>query len=54
VTDTFMIVTGCNEDGNFINIMDAGWIENMVTELSSEYGLGEDNHIRGVGAQYKI
>ncbi|RDV28919.1 2,4'-dihydroxyacetophenone dioxygenase [Alteromonas aestuariivivens] len=34
LTDTFMVVNGANinfdENGNFVNIMDAGWIEQVM------------------------
>ncbi|PHI37500.1 2,4'-dihydroxyacetophenone dioxygenase [Pseudoalteromonas sp. GCY] len=38
VTDTVMFIQGANinfdEDGNFINIMDAGWIERVIIEAA--------------------
>ena len=55
-TDTFMIVTGCNvnfdEDGNFMGILDAGFIETMIVELSKAQGLGQPQYIRGQGSSY--
>ena len=55
-TDTFMVVTGCNvnfdDQGNFINIMDAGWIESMVNHLAAEQGLGKVKYIHGRGSCY--
>ena len=55
-TDTFMVVTGCNvnfaDDGAFLNIMDAGWIENMVNQLAADQRLGSLEYIHGQGARY--
>lgn len=55
-TDTFMVVTGCNvnfdDDGNFINIMDAGWIEQMVNHVAKEQGLSDVNYVRGSGSGF--
>ncbi|MGI9288456.1 MAG: 2,4'-dihydroxyacetophenone dioxygenase family protein [Pseudomonadales bacterium] len=55
-TDTFMIVTGCNvnfdDEGNFINIMDAGWIEEMINTMSQQQGHGQAKYIRATGANY--
>jgi len=41
--DGFMVVQGANinfdEDGNFINIMDAGWIEQIVIAAAQAQGI---------------
>ena len=55
--DGFFVISGCNvnfdEDGNFINIMDAGWIEMMVIEAARAQGLGMPKYIRpGSDARY--
>ena len=51
-----MVVTGCNvnfdDQGNFINIMDAGWIESMVNHLATEQGLGKVKYIHARGSCY--
>jgi hypothetical protein len=51
--DTFIMVNGCNvnfdEDGNFINVMDAGWIEMMVVEAAKAQGLGMPQYIKPGG-----
>lgn len=42
-TDGVMVVHGANinfdEDGNFMNIMDASWIENLVLEVAKAQGI---------------
>ncbi|WP_346836576.1 2,4'-dihydroxyacetophenone dioxygenase family protein [Microbulbifer sp. SAOS-129_SWC] len=42
-TDTFMVVIGANinfdADGNFMNVMDAGWIEMMIQEVAKAQGV---------------
>ncbi|WP_206483309.1 2,4'-dihydroxyacetophenone dioxygenase family protein [Thalassotalea sp. G2M2-11] len=42
LTDTVMMVQGANinfdEDDNFLNIMDAGWIEMMINEAAKREG----------------
>ncbi len=57
-TDTFMIVTGCNvnfdADGNFMGIMDAGWIESMINELSEQQGHGPAKYIKATGAGHSV
>ena len=49
VTDTFMIVMGANinfdPDGNYMNIMDAGWIEQVMLAAGKEQGI-EPNYIK--------
>ncbi len=49
-TDGFMVISGCNvnfdDDGNFINIMDAGWIEMMVLEAAKTQGMGVPKYIK--------
>tara|TARA_R110002110_G_scaffold3754_1_gene19527 strand:- start:54316 stop:54819 length:504 start_codon:yes stop_codon:yes gene_type:complete len=41
--DGFMVVEGANvnfdEDGNFVNIMDTGWIEQMVLAAAESQGI---------------
>jgi hypothetical protein len=41
--DGFMVVAGCNvnfdAEGNFINLMDAGWIEQAILEAAKAQGL---------------
>ena len=48
--DGFMVVSGCNvnfdAEGNFINIMDAGWIEQAVLEAARAQGLGVPRYIK--------
>lgn len=43
ITDTFMIVAGANinfdPDGNFINVMDAGWIEEIMLAAAKSQGI---------------
>lgn len=55
-TDTFMVVFGANinfdEDGNFINIVDAGLIEAVVKKAAKAQGLSPLNYIRGLGGAY--
>ncbi len=45
-----MVISGCNvnfdDDGNFINIMDAGWIEMMVLEAAKAQGMGVPKYIK--------
>ena len=55
--DGFIVVNGCNvnfdEDGNFINIMDAGWIEMMILEAAKAQGMGVPKYIKpGADAKY--
>ncbi len=56
VTDGFIIVNGCNinfdEDGNYINTMDAGWIEQAIVTAARDQGHGTPRYIkpkRGAG-----
>lgn len=41
--DGFMVIEGANinfdNDGNFINIMDAGWIEQMILQVAKAKGI---------------
>lgn len=57
-TDTFMLVFGANinfdQDGNFINIMDAGWIEKMIQLGAQAQGISVPNYIRNLGSAYTI
>ncbi len=55
--DGFMVVEGANinfdAEGNFVNIMDAGWIEEAVVAAARAKGLGTPRYIKpGQGAQY--
>ena len=49
MTDTFMVVMGSNinfdPDGNYMNIMDAGWIEQVMLAAAKEQGI-EPNYIK--------
>jgi 2,4'-dihydroxyacetophenone dioxygenase len=51
-TDGVMVVEGANinfdEDGNFVNIMDSGWIEQMVIAAASRQGI-EAHYIKPGG-----
>ena len=56
VTDGFMVVAGANinfdEQGNYINTMDAGWIEQAVVAAAKAQGLSAPRYIkpkRGAG-----
>ncbi|GAB3091231.1 2,4'-dihydroxyacetophenone dioxygenase [Aestuariicella hydrocarbonica] len=48
--DGFFVITGCNvnfdEDGNFMNIMDAGWIEKVVVEVAKAQGIDKLRYIK--------
>lgn len=43
LTDTFMVIAGANinfdQNGNFVNIMDAGWIEQTMLAAAKEQGI---------------
>ncbi len=51
-----MVVTGSNvnfaDDGTFLSIMDAGWIESMVNQLAADQRVGPLAYIHGQGARY--
>ena len=56
VTDGFMVVAGANinfdEQGNYVNTMDAGWIEQAVVAAAKAQGLSAPRYIkpkRGAG-----
>ncbi len=56
--DGFMVVHGSNinfdDDGNFVNIMDAGWIEQMVLAAAKSQGI-QPHYIKpGDGARYSV
>ncbi|RXV64414.1 2,4'-dihydroxyacetophenone dioxygenase [Burkholderia stabilis] len=57
-TDTFMVVFGANinfdQDGNFLNIMDAGWIEETVHKAAQAQGIPPLNYIRSLGPRYSV
>ncbi len=42
-----------DQEGNFINVMDAGWIEEMVHTMSKAQGLTDVRYIQGNGAKIK-
>jgi 2,4'-dihydroxyacetophenone dioxygenase len=48
--DGFMVVHGANvnfdDEGNFVNIMDAGWIEQMVIAAAKAQGIARPRYIR--------
>ena len=55
-TALLMVVSGCNinfdADGNYVNTMDAGWIEQAVVAAARAQGLGTPRYIkpkRGAG-----
>ena len=56
-TEFTTMVIGSNvnfdQDGNFLNIMDAGWIEEMINRLAKEQGLSDIKYVRGAGAGIK-
>ena len=56
-TDSFIIVNGANvnfdEEGNYVSVMDAGWIEMAVVEAAKAQGLGMPRYIKpGASAGY--
>lgn len=55
-TDGFMVISGANinfdADGNFVNVMDAGWIEQAILAAAEAQGMGIPKYIkptRGAG-----
>jgi 2,4'-dihydroxyacetophenone dioxygenase len=52
-TEGFMVVEGANinfdEDGNFVNIMDAGWIEAMVIAAAKRQGIDKPRYFKPQG-----
>jgi hypothetical protein len=54
--DGFMVISGCNvnfdEDGNFLNIMDAGWIEQAVLAAAKGQGVPAKYIKPGSGAGF--
>ena len=56
LTDTFMMVTGANinfdENDEFMNVMDAGWIEMMIREAAKAQGIVPRYIKPAVGAGY--
>ncbi len=52
VTDGFMVVQGANinfdADGNYLNTMDAGWIEQIVVAAAKAQGLGMPRYIKPI------
>lgn len=58
-TDGFMLVTGANinfdDEGNCINTMDAGWIEQAILAAAAAQGLGMPRYIKPKGgAGYSV
>ncbi len=58
LTDTFMVVYGANvnfdQDGNFVNVMDATDIMRMIDNLIKERGLDPAKYIRPGQADYTV
>jgi len=59
-TEGFMVVEGANinfdADGNYVNIMDATWIEQMVIAAAERQGLGKPRYFKprgGVGLAFE-
>lgn len=52
-TEGFMVIQGANinfhDDGTFMNIMDAGWIEHMILEAAKRNGQAQPKYIRPSG-----
>lgn len=52
-SEGFMVVEGCNvnfdDDGNFVNIMDAGWIEKVVLEAAKRNGVTAPKYFKPKG-----
>ena len=52
-TDGFMVVAGANinfdADGNYVNTMDAGWIEQAIVEAAKAQGIGMPRFIKPQG-----
>lgn len=57
-TDTFMVVYGANvnfdKEGNYVNMMDASDIMQMIDRLTKERGLEPAKYIRPAPASYSI
>jgi hypothetical protein len=57
-TDMFMVIYGANinfdDDGNFINITDAGFIEMMLNKAAADRGMSPLKYIRSLGADYSV
>ncbi|MNN50210.1 hypothetical protein D3C81_1647840 [compost metagenome] len=57
-TDTFMVVYGANinfdQDGNFVNVMDATDIMQIIDRLVKERGLEPARYIRPGNAGYTV
>ncbi|BBQ01734.1 2,4'-dihydroxyacetophenone dioxygenase (plasmid) [Burkholderia sp. SFA1] len=55
MTDMFMVIQGANinfdDEGNFINIADAGFIEAMINKAAKDRGMSPLNYIRALGAR---
>lgn len=58
-TEGFMVIEGANvnfdADGNFVNIMDAGWIETMVIAAAKRQGIDKPRYFKprgGVGLAF--
>jgi len=48
--DGFMVINGANinfdADGNFVNVMDAGWIEQMIVAAAKAQGLDKPRYFK--------
>ena len=55
--DGFMVIQGANvnfdDEGNFVNIMDAGWIEQMVVAAARKQGIDRPRYFKP-GAEAKL
>jgi quercetin dioxygenase-like cupin family protein len=55
--DGFMVIHGANvnfdDEGNFVNIMDAGWIEQMVVAAARKQGIDKPRYFKP-GAEAKL
>ena len=53
-TEFTTMVIGSNvhfdQGGNLVNIMDAGWIEEMINRMSKEQGFTDIKYVKGPGA----
>lgn len=57
-TDTLMVIQGANvnfdADGQFTHVVDAGFIEAMLTKVAAERGMSPLKYIRSLGANYSV
>jgi hypothetical protein len=52
ISDIAVGVAKLDADGNFGNIVDAGWIEEVVVAAAQAQGLGTPRYIKPGGAEY--